>query len=280
MFSMATSLKIRIIAFITACILIFGIGVGYAFLHSDGTSKSLPILNMAGQEITISEYRDAADPDFNTLIMFLSEDATEDKDYVYPVYTCGDFASRLHDSAEKRGIRCGIVGVKFKTAYEENRSEILNNGSHYLPAYSSYDACRGHAFNAFNTTDRGIVYVDSTGITVEEKEMGNKPYDMIVYAREGEELGEIRVDQVESLDYSYYKLKEGQYLRYRSTVEKYNYAAEILNREIRENNISASTAINKKRELEAMRLNLEQREEYKWIIVGQLGVIDHLQVFW
>lgn len=29
-----------------------------------------------------------------------------------------------------------------------------------------------------------------------------------------------------------------------------------------------------------MRLNLEQREEYKWIIVGQLGVIDHLQVFW
>ncbi len=91
---------------------------------------------------------------------------------------------------------------------------------------------------------------------------------------------EIRVDQVESLDYSYYKLKEGQYLRYRSTVEKYNYAAEILNREIRENNISASTAINKKRELEAMRLNLEQREEYKWIIVGQLGVIDHLQVFW
>lgn len=250
MFSMATSLKIRIIAFITACILIFGIGVGYAFLHSDGTSKSLPILNMAGQEITISEYRDAADPDFNTLIMFLSEDATEDKDYVYPVYTCGDFASRLHDSAEKRGIRCGIVGVKFKTAYEENRSEILNNGSHYLPAYSSYDACRGHAFNAFNTTDRGIVYVDSTGITVEEKEMGNKPYDMIVYAREGEELGgEIRVDQVESLDYSYYKLKEGQYLRYRSTVEKYNYAAEILNREIRENNISASTAINKKENL-------------------------------
>ncbi len=113
---MATSLKIRIIAFITACILIFGIGVGYAFLHSDGTSKSLPILNMAGQEITISEYRDAADPDFNTLIMFLSEDATEDKDYVYCLYMRGDFASRLHDSAEKRGIRCGIVGGKVQNS--------------------------------------------------------------------------------------------------------------------------------------------------------------------
>jgi hypothetical protein len=110
--------------------------------------------------------------------------------------------------------------------------------------------------------------------------MGNKPYDMIVYAREGEELGEIRVDQAESLDYSYYKLKEGQYLRYRSTVDNYNYAAEILNREIRANSINASTAINTKRELEAMRLNLEQREEYKLVIAGQMGVIDHLQVFW
>jgi len=37
--------------------------------------------------------------------------------------------------------------------------------------------CRGHAFNAFNTIDIGMVYVDSTGITVEKKEMGNIPYD-------------------------------------------------------------------------------------------------------
>jgi len=277
---MVISLKIRIIALIVACVFVLGIGVGYTFLHSDGTLKSLPILNMAGQEITINEYKDATDPSFETLISFLSEDTTENKDYVYPLYTCGDFASCLHDSSEKSGIRCGIVGVKFKTTYKENRSEILNNDSHYPPAYSSYDTCRGHAFNVFNTTDRGMVYVDSTGITIEEKEMGNKPYDMIVYARQGEELGEIRIDQAESLDYSYYKLKERQYLRYRSTVDKYNYAAEILNQEIGTNSINASTAINKKRELEAMRLNLEQREEYRWGIVGQMGIIDHLQVFW
>lgn len=277
---MVISLKIRIIAFITACILIFGTGAGYAFLHSDGTSKSLPLLNMAGQEITINEYRDAADPDFDTLIMFLSEDATENKDYVYPVYTCGDFASRLHDSAEKRGIRCGIVGVKFKTVYEENRSEILNNGSHYPPAYSSYDACRGHAFNAFNTTDRGIIYVDSTGITVEEKEMGNKPCDMIVYAREGEELGEMRIEQAENLEYSYYKLKEKQYLSYLDKVDKYNSEAETLNREIEENTINYSEALSKKRELESVRSNLEQCNESRWVIVGQMGIVDKIRVFW
>lgn len=277
---MVISLKIRIIAFIIACIFILGIGGGYIFLHSDETSKSLLILNMAGQEITINEHRDAVAPNFETLIRFLSEDPTENRDYVYPVYTCGDFAACLHDNAEKRGIRCGIVGVKFKTTYKENRSETSNNDSYYPPAYSSYDTCRGHAFNAFNTTDRGMVYVDSTGITIEEKEIGNKPYDMIVYAQQGEELGEIRIDQAENLDYSYYKLKERQYLRYRSTVDKYNNAAEILNKEIETNSINTSTAINKKRELEAMRSNLEQRQECKWTIVGQMGVIDHLQIFW
>jgi hypothetical protein len=278
---MVRSLKIRIIAFIIVCIFILVIVTGYTFLYSvDETSKSLPILNMAGQEITINEYKDAVDPNFETLIRFLSEDTTENRDYVYPVYTCGDFASSLHNNAEKHGIRCGIVGVKFKTTYKENVPKLLNNNSSYPPAYSSYDTCRGHAFNVFNTTDRGMVYVDSTGITIEEKETGNKPYDMIVYAQKGEELGEIRIDQAESLDYSYYKLKEKQYLRYRSTVDKYNYAAEILNQEIKTNSINVSTAINKKRELEAMRSKLEQREEFKWIIVGQMGIIDNLQVFW
>lgn len=278
---MVIGLKIRIIACLLACIFFLGIGrLTYVFLFSDVTSQSLPILNMAGQEITINDHKDAVDPSFEALIRFLSEDATENKDYIYPVYTCGDFASCLHDEAEKRGIRCGVVGVKFNTTYKENRAEALNNNSRYLPAYSSYDTCRGHAFNAFNTTDMGMVYVDSTGITIEEKEKGNKPYDMIVYVRKGEELGEIRIDQAESLDYSYYKCKGRQYLRYLNTVDKYNYAAEILNREIGANSINTSTAINKKRELEAMRSNLEQREESEWIIVGQMGIVDHLQVFW
>ena len=98
---------------------------------------------MAEQRIVINDNKDAVDPSLETLIMFLSEDATKNQDYVYPVYTCGDFASCLHDEAEKRGIRCGVVGVKFNTTYKENISEVLKNNSHYPPAYSSYDTCRG-----------------------------------------------------------------------------------------------------------------------------------------
>jgi hypothetical protein len=281
---MVISFKIRIIACALACIFFLDIGkLTYVFLFPEAISQErLPILNMAGQNIVINNHGDAVDPSYNILIEFLSEDATENKAYVYPVYTCGDFASRLHDEAEKRGIKCGIVGIKFNTTYEEKEdmSEAMKNKSRYPPPYSSYDTCRGHAFNAFNTTDGEMVYVDSTGITVEEKEMGNRPYDMIVYAIKGEELGEICVDQAESLDYSYYKVKEGKYLRYLNTVGKYNSAAELLNREIETNSIDSITALNEKRELEAMRSSLERCEESRWIIVGQMGIIDYIQVFW
>lgn len=278
------SFKIRIIACALACIFVLELGkLAYVFLYSEQISQeNLPILNMAGQNIVINNHRDTVDPNFETLIEFLSEDATENKDYVYPVYTCGDFASHLHEEAEKRGIKCGVVGVKFNTTNKEKEgmSEVLENKTLYPPPYSSYDTCRGHAFNAFNTTDMGMVYVDSTGITVEEKEMGNRPYDMIVYAIKGEELGEIRVDQAESLDYSHYKVKEGKYLRYLNTVGKYNSAAELLNREIETNSIDSITALNEKRELEAMRSSLERCEESRWIIVGQMGIVDYIQVFW
>jgi hypothetical protein len=278
---MEKNFKIRVVACVLACVFILYIGkLAFAFLFLEVISpERLPIMNMAGQNVVINNHIGAVDPGFKELINFLSEDLTENKDYVYPVYTCGDFAAHLHDKAEKQGIKCGVVGVKFNTTYKENLSGTLNI-SNYPPPYSSYDTCRGHAINAFHTTDRGMVYVDSTGITVEEKGMGNKPYDMIVYARKGEELGEIRVDQAESLDYSYYKDKEGKYLKYLNTVDEYNCAAELLNWEIRANSIDTSRAINKKRELEIMKSSLEKCEESRWVIVGQMGIVDYIQVFW
>lgn len=278
---MKIGFKIRVVACILACIVFLDIGkLAYAFIFSDEISEEvLPILDMTGQNIVITNHKNAVDPSFRTLIKFLSEDTTEDTDYVYPVYTCGNFAAHLHDEAEKNGIKCGVVGVKFNTTNRENLSGTLNV-SNYPPLYSSYDTCRGHGFNAFNTTDVGMVYVDSTGITVDEKEAGNKPSDMIVYAKIGEELGEIRIDQAEGLNYSYYQNLEKQYLKYLDSVFEYNFAAELLNREIKSNRIDTNTAIYKKRELETMKSSLEKRDEFKWVIVGQMGVVDYIQIFW
>lgn len=279
--SITTSLKIRLIVCIIASISIFGIGnMVQETLFIDTAPQSLPILNMVGQSIMVNENKDAVDPSFKTLIKFMSEDITEDKDYIYPVYTCGDFAARLHDEAEKNGIKCGVVGVKFNATSNENMSKASVSDLHSPPAYSSYDTCRGHAFNAFNTTDMGMVYVDSTGITTEEKRMANKPYDMIVYAQKGEDLGEIWINQAENLDYSYYKLKEEQYLKYRDNVNNYNQDVETFNKEIQTADLNSSAAINRKQELEAIRSKLEHCKEAELIIVGQMGIIDEIQVFW
>jgi hypothetical protein len=50
---------------------------------------------------------------------------------------CADFAERLHNNAEIAGIRCGYVII-----------DSIN-----------------HSLNVFETTDKGIVFIDDTGIT-------------------------------------------------------------------------------------------------------------------
>ena len=70
------------------------------------------------------------------LVNFLSDDHTNWNEYIPGKYVCLDFAVDLVANAEKRYIKAWIVGVEFK------------------------DGGPGHAFVAFETTDRGIVYIE------------------------------------------------------------------------------------------------------------------------
>ena len=67
---------------------------------------------------------------------------------------CCDFAERLHNNAEMAGIRCAYVYVKL-TGY----TDPYNYGIPYSTS---------HACNAFETTDRGLVYIDDTGLVADE----------------------------------------------------------------------------------------------------------------
>jgi hypothetical protein len=176
--------------------------------------EKLPMLNTTGQEITIRDYRNATDPTYESLIRFLSADSTEYGDYVMPGYTCADFAARLHENAEAQGIKCGVVSVILNTSgYESVWSDMSN--SLYLDPYFGDSIDRGHAFNVFNTTDRGLVYVDSTGISAAEKASGVLPHDMIVYASCGMELGELWIDQTsDRFDYKFYEQQKELYHSY------------------------------------------------------------------
>jgi len=93
----------------------------------------------------------ATDPTWAELIDFLVEDKTDERTYRSGVYDCGSFARDVHNNAERAGIRAAYVYTYFPTIR--------------------------HAFNAFKTTDRGLMFIDCVGS--EEPEPGQS-YDRIV----------------------------------------------------------------------------------------------------
>jgi hypothetical protein len=125
----------------------------------------------SGDFIVLINNENASDPSYSQLVGFLEQDNTDQFPYIYTVsppgvyygsaeshvdleriqniidgtvqpgdpHVCADFAERLHNNAELAGIRCAYVSVGLA-------------GS------------AGHACNAFQTTDRGLIYIDCTGI--------------------------------------------------------------------------------------------------------------------
>lgn len=81
----------------------------------------------------------AVDPTWNELESFLLFDDTNSIEYVDRNFVCRNFAETLKNNAEMSGIRAAYVYIEF-------------------------DNCQfAHAINAFNTTDKGLVFIDNTG---------------------------------------------------------------------------------------------------------------------
>jgi len=87
-------------------------------------------------------------PSWTELKAFLLKDDTDKMEYVYPVVVCADFADNMQENAEEAGWRCAVVWLDM-VGY----TDPYNYGI-------AHDA--GHACNAFETTDRGLVYIDCT----------------------------------------------------------------------------------------------------------------------
>ncbi len=85
----------------------------------------------------------ARNPSWVELKAFLQSDQTDRRAYVSGLFTCGDFSEMLHNNAEAAGIRAAIVAVKL------------------LPAGMT-EGFTNHSLNAFQTTDKGLVYIDTT----------------------------------------------------------------------------------------------------------------------
>lgn len=81
----------------------------------------------------------ANDVTYDEILNFISEDQTDKMQYIDHKWNCVNFAQIVHNNAEEKGIRCGLVTISYK------------------------DKKTAHALNVFNTTDKGLIYIDCTG---------------------------------------------------------------------------------------------------------------------
>lgn len=87
------------------------------------------------QRIALVNNDQAENPTYAQLLTFLKTDTTDKRRYT-STYKCGDFAETLHNNAERAGYKAGWV-----TLYGIN-----------------------HVCNVFQTSDKGLVYIDCTGV--------------------------------------------------------------------------------------------------------------------
>lgn len=195
--------------------------VGEEFFNPDVTERSIPYVNASGSEVRLVNYRNATDPTWDELITFLQSDDTDEHSYIEDSFVCADFAEMLHNNAEGSGIKAAYVVVDFVVG-------------------------EGHALNAFNTTDKGLVYVDCTrGFSspiIAELSNGEKKeyreHDKIAYVVEGKEYGLISIDKATSPEYWFYEeyTKKWEDLEkdidtYNRDVEEYNKSVEAYERD-------------------------------------------------
>lgn len=141
------------------------------------------ILGSLHEPMHLVQNETAHDPTWDELITFLKEDDTDRQQYRDRVFDCTQFAERLHNNAEQAGIRAAVVTIFW------------------------YNNSTGHALNAFETTDKGLTFVDGTGSR--EKLEGRQSLDGIAYVEKGKNYGTISIYRASDPNYnSFVRYKE------------------------------------------------------------------------
>jgi hypothetical protein len=103
------------------------------------TAPDTRVVGADGGYIELVNNPAAKDASWEELRQFLMQDATDQLAYNDLTFVCADFAEMLHNNAETSGIRAAYITLDL----------------------AGQDI--GHALNAFNTTDKGVIYIDNTG---------------------------------------------------------------------------------------------------------------------
>ena len=168
-------------------------------------------------KIHLVENSNAVDPTWQQLEAFLVADSTDKEAYDLQTHPCGVFAEELQNNAEAAGIRAAWVGIEF-----------VEGGD-------------GHALDAFNTTDKGLVFIDCTGKNWQDSTIESQQgvswgvaddWDKVAYLSIGQEYGLISLSAATCPAYECYEVYEQQKAAFDVALDEYNQAMDAHNADV------------------------------------------------
>ena len=106
----------------------------YAATYNKGYDKGYEIGLASGSKSEVATRVELSNPTYKQLREFLTGDKTDSNPFIKDEYVCFDFAAELNNNAETNGIRAAYVRIRSKEW--------------------------GHAVVAFETVDRGLVFIE------------------------------------------------------------------------------------------------------------------------
>ena len=239
-----------------------------------------------GEPIELINNPNATNPTYAELIAFIESDTTDEHLYTSSAlvyfgaakvsYICSDFAEDVHNNAEAAGIRAAWVGIDFEGGDE------------------------GHALNAFETMDRGLVYIDCTGedpiarvarhiVRTEEgftlQEYTPTSWDKVAYVEIGKEYGLISANIASSPDYSYCLQYHEKREQFESALNSYNIEVQQYNQWVTGRTFYIGSADYLKatqweEELKFEEANLDKVGKSLGAFWEPLGIVSKVKVCW
>jgi hypothetical protein len=233
-----------------------------------------------GNPIILVNNPGARNPSWAELFQFLLEDQTDKQTYSYSSFVCADFAEMLHNNAEKAGIRAGFV-------------------------YVNLEGGETHCLNVFETTDRGLIFIDDTGRSELEglqvpgllHYMGplgtpqtyggtGGAWDKVAYVSEGEPLGLVSLGASGKYgtDYLGYKQWQEDKALFDSRLVAYNQDAEAYTQALGGRWILAGSEYSKFKDwydrLQQQSSELDKLAYPLGAFWESLGVVKDFKIYW
>jgi len=121
----------------------------------EATKEELADLQISYEGLVAGHGYTIKDPTYRQMVSFIEKDKTEREQYIEDEYICQDFAMDVCNHAEEEGIRCAYVNILFPDG-------------------------KGHAIVAFNTIDRGLVYIEPQTDELVEPRIGKHYYKCVI----------------------------------------------------------------------------------------------------